>query len=171
MVVGESYSINGTTNYFFHSILPLKLIILPKGKKYKAVPCRNNFFTIHYYLLLPKSISDGFSEKWKSKTFPNFVREGFWLREKGAGVRWTPLCKAQKHRPRRQPRPWTNDLRVIFLRRRLKKPLAVPEEKLPWSVVFLRPRRFVLLAVSRTASARNLTQRATLVGLNLKSSI
>ncbi len=22
----------------------------------------------------------------------------------GAGVRWTPLCVAQKHRPRRQPR-------------------------------------------------------------------
>ena len=28
-----------------------------------------------------------------------------WLREAGAGVRWTPLRKAQKHRPRRQPRP------------------------------------------------------------------
>ena len=27
-----------------------------------------------------------------------------WLREKGAGVRWTPLYKTQKHRPRRQPR-------------------------------------------------------------------
>ena len=30
-----------------------------------------------------------------------------WSRRQGAGVRWTPLCKAQKHRPRRQPRPRT----------------------------------------------------------------
>ena len=36
---------------------------------------------------------------------PNGVSVLIWLREKGAGVRWTPLCKAQKHRPRRQPRP------------------------------------------------------------------
>ena len=28
-----------------------------------------------------------------------------WCERRGAGVRWTPLCAAQKHRPRRQPRP------------------------------------------------------------------
>ena len=28
-----------------------------------------------------------------------------WCERRGAGVRWTPLCQAQKHRPKRQPRP------------------------------------------------------------------
>ena len=35
------------------------------------------------------------------------VTANLWSRRQGAGVRWTPLCRAQKHRPRRQPRTWT----------------------------------------------------------------
>ena len=46
----------------------------------------------------------------------------FWLRGQGAGVRWTPLCKAQKHRPRRQPRPPT-----CFAQTSFACTLAVPE--------------------------------------------
>ena len=54
----------------------------------------SSLFTITYYF--PKTFSDGFSEKWrvkseKVKTFPNFVREGFWQGQEDSNPRPTVL--------------------------------------------------------------------------------
>ena len=94
-----------------------------------------------------------FKKRWnetlKPLCFPIFsnFRSHCWLREKGAGVRWTPLCKTQKHRPRRQTRPWTNSRKLRLLAR-----LRYPKLFMPWSGIQFWPlhRASVFFIVRRT---------------------
>jgi hypothetical protein len=60
--------------------LLLKIAFRQMAKSYIT----SSLFTITYYFQKPFRTGLVKSEEWKSKTFPNFVWEGFWLRSSGA---------------------------------------------------------------------------------------